>query len=85
MSATESDSPTLRLLGREDCPLCDEMWHSIWEAFPQARTRLQKVDVGSRADWRKRFSLRIPVLLGADGRVICEGHLDPEALRKVLA
>jgi len=44
----------------------------------------RKVDVDEDPAPRERFGLRIPVLARQDGTEICEGHVEPQALRRRL-
>jgi hypothetical protein len=62
----------LLLLGRPDCHLC-EVFEAALRAVP-----LTHACVDERAEWRMRYGRRIPVLLGADGEVLAEGHFDAE-------
>lgn len=45
---------------------------------------LIQADVDSRDDWRRRYGLKIPVLLDGDGELLCSVRLDPEALADYL-
>lgn len=36
-------------------------------------------DVDTRADWREQYGMRVPVV-EYDGRLVCQYHLDREAL-----
>lgn len=50
-----------------------------------ARIQVEEADVDSRSDWRAAHGPRIPVLLGAEGRVLSETRLDAERVRAALA
>ena len=41
-------------------------------------------DVDRHADWQRRFGDDVPVLTHADGRLICQHHLDVNAVRAAL-
>lgn len=69
-------SPEYRLLTREGCGLCEEFEHALRSQHPDLPLVLEDVD--SRDDWRRRFGLRIPVLLDGWGEAVAEGHF-PEA------
>lgn len=73
----------LRLLGRSDCGLCEEMAAQLAAGFPQLASLTEHCDVDSRDDWRRRYGLRIPVLLDEWDEVVCEGRLDGFALAEL--
>jgi len=58
----------------------------IEELLPLIRNRLDLVvqDVDSRHDWYEKYDTRIPVM-EYDGEVICQYHLDREALSRILS
>ena len=68
------------LLSRPDCPLCEEFLEELAHEFPALAARVRTGDVDSRDDWRGQYGRRIPVLLGEDGSVWSEGHLDVAAV-----
>ncbi|MGD9597298.1 MAG: glutaredoxin family protein [Steroidobacteraceae bacterium] len=76
--------PTLELLSRDGCGLCEEMQRAL-EAL---RTRFPLppvvvVDIDSDPALQRRFILEIPVLrLGGD--VVCFGRLDEQGLLRAL-
>ena len=74
----------LTLVTREDCGLCEEFQHALGEA---ARTRelppIERVDVDSDGDLRRRYGLDVPVLL-LDGERVCAHRLDIEELDRLL-
>ena len=51
------------------------------DALQRMRMDFRKVDVDADPELRARFGMRVPVLAGEDGAPICEGRVDPEALR----
>ncbi len=57
----------------------------IEELLPLIRDRLDLVvqDVDSRHDWYEKYDTRVPVM-EYDGEVICQYHLDREALSRIL-
>lgn len=71
-------NPEFQLLTRDGCGLCEEFEHALRGRYPQIRLRLE--DVNSREDWRRRYGLRIPVLLDEWNEVVAEGHLDEDAV-----
>ncbi len=75
--------PGLRVYSRQGCHLCELL---IEELLPRVRGRLriEVCDVDSRADWRARYDIRVPVV-EFEGRVISEYPLDREAVSELLA
>lgn len=73
------------LLGREDCPLCDEFLEELAHEFPRLAAAVVIADVDSREDWRRQYGTRIPVLLDESGAVWVEGRLDVAAVACKLA
>ena len=71
---------TLTLLSRPGCHLCEAMETELRSVLASRDYRLHVKDVESRDDWLAEYGLRIPVLLAADGRVLCEARLDQEAV-----
>ena len=74
---------SLIIYSREGCHLCEIM---IEESLPLVRGRLDLVvhDVDSRYEWFEKYDTRVPVM-EYDGEVICQYHLDPEALTRILS
>ena len=68
----------LTLLTREGCGLCEEFEQELRTHFPQAELTL--ADVDSREDWRRRYGLRVPVLLDRWNEVVGEGRFEPGSL-----
>lgn len=76
--------PRFLVYTRENCALCDEFIAGL--AVILAGTGdsygLREVDADPVA--RRRFGLKVPVLT-CDGSVVCHGHLDPAAVRRLAA
>jgi hypothetical protein len=74
---------TLDLYSRQGCHLCEIL---IEELLPLVRGRFEIVvhDIDSRADWKRKYDTRIPVL-EYDGEPICQYHLDRKALTRILS
>lgn len=64
------------LLTREGCGLCEEFEQALRAHAPAIELTL--ADVDSREDWKRRYGLRIPVLLDAWNEVVGEGRFDAE-------
>ena len=73
----------LSVYSRADCALCEEL---LAELLPWAQHRALTVevrDVDADAQARRRYGLRIPVLL-LDGEPVCHGRLDLAELERLL-
>jgi len=71
--------PVICFYYRNGCHLCEEMAAALHAAWPDHMAHMQWLDVDSSAAWRSEYGHRVPVL-SIDGRVICEFHLDHEAV-----
>ncbi|HKY89698.1 MAG TPA: glutaredoxin family protein [Nevskiaceae bacterium] len=76
--------PRFLLLGRADCPLCEELYVHVLEALAGRPAEVESADVDSRPEWQRRYGLRIPVLLDAWNEVVCEGRFDAQAFEEAL-
>jgi len=74
---------TLDIYSRQGCHLCEVM---IEELLPLVRGRFEIVvhDIDTRDDWKREYGTRIPVL-EYDGELICQYHLDRQALTRTLS
>jgi hypothetical protein len=75
-------SRTFLLLGRVDCPLCEELYAEVHMALAGRPAEVATADVDSRPEWQRRYGLRIPVLLDAWNEVVCEGRFDAQAFEE---
>jgi hypothetical protein len=68
---------------RHGCHLCEQL---IEELLPvaQGRAEIEVRDIDTREDWRAAYDTRVPVV-EYDGRVVCQYHLDREALAAALS
>ena len=71
------------LYTRHPCPLCDELSHALGAAGLLDRLALERVDVDSDHELKKRYGLRVPVL-AIDGEVCAEGRVEPVELERVV-
>ncbi|MDH3532211.1 MAG: glutaredoxin family protein [Gammaproteobacteria bacterium] len=73
---------TLRVYSRQGCHLCEQLIEAL---LPLVRGRIdvEICDVDTREDWRRRYDTRVPVL-EHDGELVCQYHLDREALARIL-
>lgn len=60
---------------RDRCPLCSEAWPVVRRVGRLTGVAVRTVDVESDDELLSLYSLRIPVVLDPDGRVLGEGHL----------
>lgn len=67
------------LLTRPGCHLCEALESEALALFGE-RLDIELVQVDHHPDWLAQYGLRIPVLLDAQGRLVCELQLDAEAL-----
>jgi hypothetical protein len=74
----------LTFVTRPGCHLCDEAEPVVRRAVERRGMRLRVVDLESDDELVRRFSWRIPVVLGPDGEVIAEGRIEERAFRRVL-
>lgn len=71
------------LLTRPGCHLCETLEAEALAAFGE-RLDIELVQVDHHPEWLAEYGLRIPALLDAQGRLVCEGQLDVEALARSL-
>ena len=79
--ATESPAlgPTLTVLSRAYCHLCEEMLAGLRRFQGRYDFRIEVVDVDRHPDLEERWGDKVPVLLDGE-REICRYHLDLEAV-----
>jgi hypothetical protein len=75
----------LRVYGRSDCHLCDDMVAALHRLQAQLAFQFDLLDVDADPALEARFGERVPVLVDALGAEICHYWLDEDALRKRLA
>lgn len=74
--------PTFLIYSRPGCHLCEVMAEQLLPLL-RGRAKLATRNIESNEAWLRRFGLRIPVL-ELDGGIVCEGHLDPDAVAAAL-
>ena len=74
---------SLQIYSRPGCQLCEELAAEL-EPIVRGRARLEIVDIDDDLSLKKRYGLRIPVLVG-DGRELTAHPLDLAALEAYLA
>lgn len=75
----------LRLLARPGCELCQEMLEHLAAHLAGTEFDLEVLDVDSNPLWKRRYGLKIPVLLDDQGEVLCMSFFEPDALDRMRA
>jgi glutaredoxin-like protein DUF836 len=78
------ERPSLTLVVRAYCHLCDEMREAVQPLADNAGLALHEIDVDSDPALEARWGELVPVLL-AGGRELCHYRLDRAALSGYLA
>ncbi len=73
----------LILYSRQDCHLCHEMEQDLARLIRRHPVSVRVVDVDTDPELRRRYGLRIPVLVAGDEEV-CATRLDPDRVRALL-
>mgnify|MGYP001555362807 CR=1 FL=1 len=68
---------------RRGCHLCEELMEEL-EPLLRGRMQVRVHDIDTRPEWKARYGTRIPVV-EYDGDVVCQYHLDPDALARILS
>ena len=72
----------LDIYSRRGCHLCEVLIEDLLSRVG-GRIEVRVHDIDSRDDWRERYDTRVPVV-EYDGEVVCQYHLDPDALARIL-
>ena len=74
---------TIDVYSRQGCHLCEQL---IEQLLPLVRGRLEvRVhDIDTKPEWAQNYGTRIPVV-EYDGELVCQYHLDPDALGRILS
>jgi hypothetical protein len=74
---------TLDVYSRHGCHLCELL---LEELLPLVRGRFDVSvhDIDTRDDWKRAYDTRVPVI-EYDGELICQYHLDRQALAALLS
>ena len=72
----------IAVYSRQGCHLCEIL---IEQMLPLVRGAFEVEirDIDTREDWKEAYDTRVPVV-EYDGEVICQYHLDRQALQRVL-
>lgn len=71
------------LYTRAPCPLCDDLVRALDATGLAGRLALEAVDVDGDRELKKRYGLRVPVLV-IDGEVCAEGRVEPAQLARAV-
>lgn len=74
----------LRMYGRSDCHLCDDMAAALRPLQARLGFELEMLDVDAHPALEQRFGERVPVLVDSEGAEICHYWLNEDALRRHL-
>lgn len=73
----------VKLYTRRSCLLCEEFVDGLEAGFPRMLD-IAICDVDDNPAWQQRYGNDVPVLTRADGRLICQHHLNEDAVRAAL-
>ena len=76
--------PTLTVLSRSYCHLCEELIAALKQYQGRYPFAIEVVDVDSDARLEEKWGDKVPVLLDGE-RELCHYYLDPEVLEARLA
>ncbi len=68
---------------RKGCHLCEIMLEELLPLI-RGRAEIEMRDIDSRAEWRDKYDIRVPVI-ECDGRLVSEYPLDHDVIRAILA
>ena len=73
----------IEVYSRRGCHLCELL---LEELLPLVRGRLEVCvhDIDTQLEWKAAYDRRVPVVV-YDGEVVCQYHLDPDALAHILS
>ena len=72
---------TIDVYSRQGCHLCEVLLEELLPLV-QGRFRVVVHDIDTREDWKRKYNTRVPVV-EYDGELICQYHLDREALARI--
>ena len=76
---------TVRFITRAGCTICDAAYAQLLRAARLRRIVVTTVDIDDDAVLQEEYGGRVPVVLGADGRVLAEGPLTKKDARRAVA
>jgi thioredoxin reductase (NADPH) len=78
------DVPTLTLLGRSGCHLCEDMRAALDRWIARFPFSIDEIDITGNPELEAGYGWGIPVLLAGE-REICRHYLDEDALKSWLS
>ncbi len=75
---------SLILYSRHACHLCEVMQVELQPLLEEFHCEVVIQDVDSRPEWQQLYGHLLPVLETDDGKMICNFHLDEDAVRSWL-
>lgn len=73
----------LHFYSRRGCHLCEVMLEQLLGLL-HGRAEVEVRDIDSRADWRQKYDVRVPVV-ELNGSVVSEYPLDAAAIQSIVA
>ena len=73
----------IQVYSRRGCHLCEVLVEELLQLL-QGRMDVEVLDIDTRDDWREKYNARVPVVK-YDGDLICQYHLDRDALARILS
>ena len=67
---------------RRGCHLCEQLLEELL-SLVDGRAEIEVRDIDTRENWRRVYDTRVPVL-EYDGTLVCQYHLDREAVGRIL-
>lgn len=75
---------SIQFVTRTGCHLCDQAEPVVRAVAGRLGVAVKILDIDSDDDLIRRYSLRVPVVLDADGAVVAEGLIDRRTLGRAL-
>ncbi len=72
------------LLSRPGCHLCEDFEAEVLAVFGD-RLEVEAVQIDHHPHWLAEYGSRIPVLLDAQARFVCELRIDANAIKTALS
>ncbi len=73
----------LDVYSRQGCHLCEQLIEELL-LLVRGQLDVRIHDIDSRPEWTAAYGTRIPVV-EYDGELVCQYHLDPDALARILS
>ncbi len=70
------------IYSRQGCHLCEVLIEELL-SLARGKFELDVHDVDTREEWKRKYDARVPVV-EYDGELICQYHLDRQALARII-